>query len=146
LFAFAGDGIRAASSASSSSVNTLPGADILQPVDVSFIGPAPGMSRVSGVTSATRLRLVRRLQPKPPVALAQHEVPHGFVENDFAAAPVFVPANFRVADPNMLPSAVLVVMQTEQFGSNGPVFWRITVVHLTTAQQRAITGGVPKQI
>jgi hypothetical protein len=46
----------------------------------------------------------------------------------------------------VLPSAVLVVMQTEQFAIDGPVFWRITLVHLTPAQQRAITGGVPKQI
>jgi len=43
-------------------------------------------------------------------------------------------------------SAVLVVMQGEQFGVDGPVLWRLTIIHLTQAQQRAVTGGVPKQI
>ena len=146
LFAFAGDGTPTASSAASNNINSLRGVDTLHPVNVSFVGPAPGTSRASHVTSATRLGIVLHLQPKPSVALAQHEVPHQFVEDDLAAAPVLVPANFRTANPNMLPSAVLVVMQSEQFGIDGPVFWRITVVHLTPTQQRAITGGIPKRI
>ena len=44
------------------------------------------------------------------------------------------------------PQLVLVVFQGEQFGPNGPVFWRVTVLHLTPAQQRVITGGIQKQI
>jgi beta-lactamase regulating signal transducer with metallopeptidase domain len=46
----------------------------------------------------------------------------------------------------LAPTPVLVVFRGEQFGPDGPVFWQVTVVHLTPAQQRAITGGVPKQI
>jgi hypothetical protein len=146
LFAFTSNGTQVASFASSNNINSLPGVDTLHPVNLSFVGPAPGMSPVSLATSATRLRIVRRLQPEPSVALAQHEVPQQLAEDDLAAAPVLVPANFRTANPIVLPSAVLVVMQTEQFAIDGPVFWRITLVHLTPAQQRAITGGVPKQI
>jgi len=44
------------------------------------------------------------------------------------------------------PQLVLVVFQGEQFGPNGPVFWRVTVLHLTPAQQRVITGGISKKI
>jgi hypothetical protein len=46
----------------------------------------------------------------------------------------------------LAPAPVLVVFRGEQFGPDGPVFWHVTVVHLTPAQQRAITRGVPKQI
>lgn len=43
-------------------------------------------------------------------------------------------------------TSVLVVFQGEQFGVNGVVYWRVTVIHLTPAQQRAITGENPKKI
>jgi len=55
-------------------------------------------------------------------------------------------SNFTPTQQAGAASAVIVVMQGEQFGVDGPVFWRLTIVHLTQAQQRAITGGVPKQI
>jgi len=41
---------------------------------------------------------------------------------------------------------VLVLLQAEQFGPDGPTFWRVTIVHLTPTQQRAPTGGIAKQI
>ena len=41
---------------------------------------------------------------------------------------------------------VLVLFQTEQFGPDGPIFWRVTIVHLTPPQQRALTGGIAKRI
>jgi len=41
---------------------------------------------------------------------------------------------------------VLVLFQTEQFGPDGPIFWRVTIVHLTAPQQSALTGGVAEQI
>src|SRR5271166_4970518 len=44
------------------------------------------------------------------------------------------------------PQLVLVVFQGEQFGPNGPVFWRVGILHLTPAQQRVITGGISKKI
>ncbi len=45
----------------------------------------------------------------------------------------------------LAPAPVLLVFRSEQFGLNGPVFWHVTVFRLTPAQQRAITGGVPKK-
>ena len=146
LFTFTGDGTQVASSDSSNNVSSLPGVDTLRPVNLSFVGRAPVMSRVSLVTPATRLRIMRRVQPKPYVTLAQSEVVKRFIEDDLTAPPVLVPANFSTGQANLSPSVVLVVMQSEQFGIDGPVFWRVTVVHLTQAQQLAITGGVPKQI
>ena len=59
---------------------------------------------------------------------------------------MMVLSNFTPAQKAEAASAVLVVMQGEQFGVDGPVFWRLIIVHLTQAQQRAISGGVPKQI
>ena len=44
------------------------------------------------------------------------------------------------------PAPVLVVFHAQQFGPDGPIFWRVTIVHLTPTQQRAITGGIAKQI
>jgi hypothetical protein len=44
------------------------------------------------------------------------------------------------------PAPVLVVFQGQQFGPDGPVFWRVTVVHLTPAQQRVVAGAIAKQI
>jgi beta-lactamase regulating signal transducer with metallopeptidase domain len=59
---------------------------------------------------------------------------------------------FREIQPAERPTAaerstpVLVLFQTEQFGPDGPIFWRVTIVHLTHPQQRALTGGIAKQI
>src|SRR5271166_1355307 len=44
------------------------------------------------------------------------------------------------------PQLVLVVFQGEQFGPNGPVIWRVGILHLTPAQQRVIAGGISKKI
>jgi hypothetical protein len=44
------------------------------------------------------------------------------------------------------PTPVLVVFQAHQFGPDGPIVWHVTMVHLTSRQPRALTGGVAKQI
>jgi hypothetical protein len=41
---------------------------------------------------------------------------------------------------------VLVVFQAHQFGPDGPIVWHVTMVHLTSRQQGALTGGIAKQI
>jgi beta-lactamase regulating signal transducer with metallopeptidase domain len=48
------------------------------------------------------------------------------------------------AESNALP--VLLIFQGRQFGPNGPVLWRVTVVHLTPYQQQILSGQTPKQI
>ena len=59
---------------------------------------------------------------------------------------MMVLSNFAPTQKAEVPVALLVVMQGEQFGVDGPVFWRLTIVHLTQSQQLAINGGIPKQI
>ena len=44
------------------------------------------------------------------------------------------------------PTPVLVVFQAHQFGPDGPVVWHVAIVHLTSPQQLALTGGIAKQI
>jgi hypothetical protein len=51
-----------------------------------------------------------------------------------------------IPSPAEAPTSVLVVFHAQQFGPDGPIFWRVTIVHLTPAQQRAITGEIAKQI
>jgi bla regulator protein blaR1 len=98
-------------------------------------------------TSATRVRTERHVAPTAQVALAQPRAPIDLTRNAEVAAPsMFVLSNFPWQPVAAAPSAVLVVMQGEQFNANGPVFWQITIVHLTESQQRISAGGVPKKI
>jgi hypothetical protein len=48
--------------------------------------------------------------------------------------------------PTASPAPVLVVFHAQQFGPDGPIFWRVTIVHLTPAQQRVLAGEIAKQI
>src|SRR5271165_2910761 len=105
-------------------------------------------SRGDAATPAVRrvelknLRLARHVATRARVVLEQ-----GALDNQAAEekAPPHIMALSNY--PMELTSApVLVVFQGEQFGLNGPVFWRVTVLHLTPSQQRAIAGGFPKQI
>ena len=146
LFAFSGEGMQAAPSVGSANAHSLPGMAAYRPVNLSFVAPASQPTRVVHATSPTRLRIVRHSPMAEHVALAQREVSRQFVEAELDALPMMVPVNFATEQPGTAPTAVLVVMQSAQFGIDGPVFWHITVVHLTQAQQRAISGGIPKQI
>ena len=146
LFAFSGEGMQAAPSVGSANAHSLPGMAAYRPVNLSFVAPASQPTRVVHATSPTRLRIVRHSPMAEHVALAQREVSRQFVEAELDALPMMVPVNFATEQPGTTPTAVLVVMQSAQFGVDGPVVWHITVVHLTQAQQRAISGGIPKQI
>ena len=44
------------------------------------------------------------------------------------------------------PTPVLVVLHAEQFGPDGPIVWRIMVLHLTPVQRQVLSAGVPKKI
>ena len=145
LIAFSGEGMQATSSVGSANAHSLPGMAAYRPVNLSFVAPASQPTRVVHATSQTRLRIVRHSAMTEHVALAQREVPQQFVEDELAAPPMMVPVNFAT-QPGTAPTAVLVVMQSAQFGIDGPVFWRLTIVHLTQVQQLAISGGIPKQI
>jgi hypothetical protein len=85
---------------------------------------------------------MRRLATKPRVVLAQRGRENELA-GEFALPPVMMLSSFPI---ELTPAPVLVVFQGEQFVPNGPVFWRVTILRLTPAQQRVITGGLPKQI
>ena len=147
LFAFANNGSEInASAVNANAAVSQPTAARFHPVNVSFVANAQHVNGVARATSATRFRISRRDTPKPQVVFAQRRAKQRFIEDGIAAPPMMVLSNFTTAQNTAAPSAVLVVMQGEQFGVGGPIFWHLTIVHLTQAQQRLITGGVPKQI
>ncbi len=48
--------------------------------------------------------------------------------------------------PHLSDYQVLVIFQSAALGPDGPVLWRVTVFHLTPAQQVFLNGGIRKQI
>ena len=85
----------------------------------------------SAAASRRRLALAQRTASSP-------------IDTGAAARAMMVLANFPL-DPSA-PAPVYVVFQGEQFSPAGSIFWRVTIIHLTAAQERALTGGLPKQI
>ena len=110
----------------------------LQPVNLNYTDRPQSASAPVGKVERVHLRVMRRVATKPRVVLAQR-----VRENEFAPPPIMALSSFPI---ELTPAPVLVVFQGEQFGPDGPVFWRVTILRLTPAQQRVITGGSPKQI
>lgn len=119
---------------------------LLQPVNVSFRSPAPKANAIPRAGASTRPRIVHSVAFKPPAAVAQRTTQSLLGEEEVIAPPMIVLSNFPARESGVAPSAVLVVMQGQQFGVDGPIFWRLTVIRFTLAQQRMITGGVPRKI
>jgi hypothetical protein len=87
---------------------------------------------------------------KPRVAVhrvSRHAVP---VRRDALAGLPEDPAPpvLRLADirSNSAMVPVVLIFQAHQFGPDGAVFWRVTVIHLTPYQQQVVSGQIPKQI
>jgi len=118
----------------------------LGPVNLSRLDAAPRMRRVAHSSGPVRPRITRRVTPDAQISLARFSAQQAGFEDQIAAASLTVLSDFAASQANSVPSAVLVVMQGEQFGVDGPVLWRLTIVRLTRAQRRAIFGGIPKQI
>ncbi|HEY4962631.1 MAG TPA: M56 family metallopeptidase [Terriglobales bacterium] len=144
LFAFPINGLQSASTVANAGPQ--PTDAQLRPVNLNFDEAATQRNGLAHPCSTIRARMTRRVAPKPRVDLAQRSAPRQFVENEIATPPMVVLSAFTPTQKAKAASAVLVVMQGEQFGVDGPVLWRLTIIHLTQAQQRAVTGGVPKQI
>ena len=123
-----------------SAVNVLPlQTPSLQPVNLSYPGSSLAIPEVvKGRAKGAR----RNNEAKAKTQLAQRAAVsrHADAEPNSQAALVSYVEKEPVATP------VLVVLEGEQLGINGPILWRLTVVHLTPAQQRIINGGIPKQI
>ncbi len=115
----------------------------LQPVNLNYADrPQPSIAPGCKVRRA-HLRVTRHVAGAPRILLAQRA--RGMQMADEVVPPQIVLSNFPI-DLNSSAAPVLVVFQGEQFGPNGPVFWRVTILRHTPAQQRVITGGIQKQI
>ena len=112
----------------------------LQPVNLAYADRPKPANPPIGKVERNHLPITHRVATKPRVLLAQRALEKQIADN---TPPMMQLSDFPV---KLAPALVLVVFQGEQFGADGPIFWRVTVVHLTPAQQRLITGGVPKQI
>ncbi len=142
LISFSSDAPKMAS-ASASSHALLPAADVrLRPVSLSYAE----RSHLSVVpvckVQRARLRVTHRTAIGPRLLLAKHARESQVVEK--VVPPPVVLSNFPIDLTSSAP--VLVVFQGEQFGPDSPIFWRVTILHLTPTQQRVIIGGIPKQI
>ena len=118
----------------------------LRPVNLSFVEPPHQRNAIVHSTSRSRHRITHRVAQKTAVALAQRTVYSNLIEDQTAAPPIMVLSNFAMEQSTEAPSVVLLVMQGEHLGVNGPVLWRLTVVHLTQLQQRIVNGGASKKI
>ena len=96
------------------------------------------------VAKKNELRVLRASVVMPVSAL-QSRSDGGALVASGASRWIAMPNDLQAAErPTAAP--VLVVFHAQQFSADGPIFWRVTIVHLTPAQQRAITGGIAKQI
>jgi beta-lactamase regulating signal transducer with metallopeptidase domain len=146
LVAFSADAPHTASSFAGPDATSLQPEPGLQPVNLNFVESTHPSKIYVHQSSATRLRTKHRVAQKPSVVIAQRTLQNEFIGDEIATRAMVVLSNVAMERMSKATPAVLVVLQGEQFGMDGPVFWRLTVVHLTQLQQRILTGGVPKKI
>jgi beta-lactamase regulating signal transducer with metallopeptidase domain len=115
----------------------------LQPVNLRYSEPLQSNSMLSAHATASGRR-VHATRVKPRTVFLQRAGTSPFAA-EMPLSPALLLANFPI---NLAPSAgpVLLVFQGGELGPNGPVLWRVTVFRLSPAQQRIVTGTVPKQI
>jgi beta-lactamase regulating signal transducer with metallopeptidase domain len=115
----------------------------LQPVNLRYTeGPLLVNPQIRNL-ELPRTHKLQRAAASRRLALAQRTASSS-IDTDAAARAMMVLGNFPL--DVSAPAPVWVVFQGEQFSPDGPIFWRVTIIHLTAAQERALTGGVPKQI
>ncbi len=145
LISFAADGPEAASAVATVLTGPLTTDARLRPVNLSMVTDRSLSSRSAHGTPTAPPR-IRQVAQKPHVALAQDSARQLFNEADFVARPLLVLSNLATLPETVHPSVVLVVVRGEQHEVDGPVFWQVTIFHLTKAQQRVVAGGSSKQI
>lgn len=143
LFAFSIDSPQIASASSVSHTSAIAPDAQLRPVNLTYADHG-GQTRAPVRKVQSLHAPTTHLRPKPQLLRAQDSREIEMMADELAR-PMMVLSNFPMERP-IAPESVLVVFQGEQFGTNGPIFWRVTVLHLTPAQQRAITRGFRKQI
>ncbi len=142
VFGFSSNVGQMASSSSGVRAMASPNYVQLQPTSLRYIVPSELAAPAVRKVQPPQLRVLRHTAAKTRFTLAQAENNRQIAE---AIAPprIVAVSNFPT---DLISAPVLVVFQGEQFGANGPILWRVTVFHLTPAQQRMISGGFPKQI
>src|SRR5664279_4481594 len=126
LFAFPINGLQSASTVANAGPQ--PTDAQLRPVNLNFDEAATQRNGLAHPCSTIRAHMTRRVAPKPRVDLAQRSAPRQFVGNEIATPPMVVLSAFTPTQKAKAASAVLVVMQGEQFGVDGPVLWRLTII------------------
>jgi bla regulator protein blaR1 len=111
----------------------------LQPVNLRY--PIP-TAPVREVAKGRAKVATRNTEAKPRSLSVQRAAVSRYVDAEPNSQKVLV----SHVEKEPVATPVLVVLEGEQFGFNGPILWRLTVVHLTPAQQRVLSGGIPKQI
>jgi beta-lactamase regulating signal transducer with metallopeptidase domain len=145
LIAFSAD-VPKLAAASMSTPHTISNeADIrLTPVNLRYIEATQSTTPSSRKVPSVHVRCQHRAVLTPPVNLTRRAYIAGLnAEVNDAPPPALLLSRGSM---EFAPAPVLVVFQGQQFGADGPIFWRVTIVHLTPAQQRAITGEIAKQI
>lgn len=146
LFAFSSDQLQIAPSVASANSEVVPIDARLRPLNLSFENAAARETGItSDKTSTTGPRMTPGIALKPHAALAQSGAQHQLFEGNFVAPLRMVLSSGTLPQNSEVPTAVLVVMRGKQFGVNGPVLWRLSIVHLTQYQQRRLTGGDRKR-
>ena len=110
----------------------------LQPVDFRYETPA----KHAAAAAKSRAKVIQRTEPKARPSLVQRASFDRVLTDEPGTQGTFISVSGR----ELAPRPVLVVLEGERFGTDGPVRWRLTVVHLTPAQQSMFTRTIPKQI
>jgi hypothetical protein len=137
LVSFSDGSQLALAAASHNRMRTVPEAT-LQPVNLRYEVPAEPAPAVA----KTRAKIVHRSEPKArrvPVRVASFDA---MMADEVPSLATLVATSEREA----AQAPVIVVLEGKQFGADGPILWRLTVVQLTPAQQRVFAGTIPKQI
>jgi len=141
LIAFAGDPPQVASTSAAAHAIVPESNSHLQPVNLNYKARTGSAALAVRHAEFAITRNPHRAPSRPRVVLAIRTGEPRRTNPD-APPPMLVLSNF----PAELPAPVLVVFQGEQFGANGPIVWRVTVIHLTPVHQRMLIGGVSQQI
>ena len=116
----------------------------LQPVNLSYVEPARRATPPTQKIEVSHVRCTHPAVLTPPINLTQRAyVSRLNAELNAGPPPALLLSRFPM---DVAPSPILVIFNAQQFGPDGSIFWRVTIVHLTPAQQRAITGGIASQI
>jgi beta-lactamase regulating signal transducer with metallopeptidase domain len=114
----------------------------LQPVNLALSRNSRGLPLSVEIASRPILRSTKREGSQSARARSQGAVVVPLADGEPSSPPV----DLASMSPHLSDYQVLVIFQGAELGPDGPVLWRVTVLHITPAQQVLLTGGIQKQI